>query len=99
MAHSKEFIQDIWEKGTTVRGHEKSIWRKDQCGAWIKRVEYGNRKSQFGWEIDRISAGGAYIRSNCRPLQYQNNIAKSDGRLSCVTTAAPYSSTHRNINS
>lgn len=87
MAHSKAFIQLIWEKGKKVRGHNANIWRKDQCGAWIKRSEYGNRSSQFGWEIDRISAGGVYAAWNCRPLQWQNNVAKSNGRLTCAVQA------------
>lgn len=96
MAHSKGFIDAVWRKGKVVRGHSARVWRKDQCGAWIKRSEYGNRYSQFGWEIDRISAGGDYILSNCRPLQYANNIAKGNGRLRCAVTAAPYRTTRRN---
>lgn len=95
--HTQEFIQTIWEKGQIVPGHDKNIWRKDQCKAWIKRNEHGNRNSQFGWEIDRISAGGKYISSNCRPLQWKNNLAKSDGNLKCVTTAeVSFSGRHNN---
>lgn len=98
MAHTEEFIQKIWEKGRTVPGHVNSIWRKDQCDAWIKRGEYGNRNSQFGWEIDRISAGGDYTVINCRPLQWENNLAKSAGNLKCkVTAEVPFSGRHRNI--
>jgi hypothetical protein len=77
MAHSKEFITAIWGKGRIVRGHDPKIWRKDQCNAWIKKSEYGKRSSQFGWEIDKITTGqkgGEYTNSNCRPLQWQNNI-------------------------
>jgi hypothetical protein len=97
MAHSKEFIDAVWRKGRAVPGHVSLIWRKDQCNAWINKSQYGNRNSQFGWEIDRISAGGAYTISNCRPLQYANNVAKGDGRLTCTVTAAPYTGTHRNV--
>ncbi len=87
MAHSPVFINQVWRKGKTVPGVDPAAWRKDQCGAWIRRVDYGNRNSSYGWEIDRIVAGGPYVASNCRPLQWQNNIAKSDGRLKCVVTA------------
>jgi hypothetical protein len=83
MAHSYQFIQQVWEKGSKVAGKDESIWRKDACGSLIKRSEYGNRSSDYGWEIDRISAGGEYILSNCRPLQWENNVAKSNGRLKC----------------
>jgi len=90
MAHSKEFIQAIWEKGRIARGSDPKIWRKDTCNAWIKRNEYGNRSSQFGWEIDRITTGikgGSYTISNCRPLQWRNNVKKSGGNLVCVVHA------------
>lgn len=26
----------IWDKGEIVSGYDKNIWRKDQCGAFIK---------------------------------------------------------------
>ncbi len=97
MAHSQDFINAVWRKGRVVSGHSSLVWRKDQCGAWIKKSEYGNRNSQFGWEIDRITAGGDYILSNTRPLQYANDVAKSDGRLKCSVTSAPFRGIHRNI--
>lgn len=83
-----EEIQEVWEKGTTVKNYDKDKYRKDQCGAWIKRVEYGNRKSSYGWEIDHISPGGSDSISNLRPLQWENNVDKSDGRLKCNIVAS-----------
>lgn len=84
---TEEEIQAVWEKGTAVSGYGKEKYRKDQCGAWIKRDEYGNRKASFGWEIDHISPGGSDAISNLRPLQWENNVDKSDGRLKCNITA------------
>ena len=90
MSFSDDVIQKVWEKGNIVLGYNCNFWRKDECGAWIGRLNYGDRNSSYGWEIDHIkpvSNGGADSLSNLRPLQWQNNANKQDGRLVCVVTA------------
>jgi len=90
MSFSNETIQRVWEKGTVVPGNDPIYWRQDQCKAWIGRNHYGNRNSEYGWEIDHIepeSDGGSDELSNLRPLQWQNNSSKQDGRLTCSITA------------
>lgn len=80
----------VWNKGTPVDGNDPNIYRKDQCGAWMKWADHGNRNSQYGWEIDHITPkanGGSDALSNLRPLQWGNNASKSDGRLVCAVTA------------
>jgi 5-methylcytosine-specific restriction endonuclease McrA len=81
MSYTKD---DVWKKGHTVQNFDASKYRKDDAGAWIKYDEYGNTNSIYGWEIDHITStdnGGADTLSNVRPLQWQNNRAKSSGRL------------------
>lgn len=87
MGVSEETIQKVWEKGKIVSNNSPDVWRKDQCGAWIKRTEHGNRDSQYGWEIDHISPDGGDSLSNLRPLQWKNNVATGEGRLKCPVTA------------
>jgi hypothetical protein len=87
MAWTDEQIEAVWQKGTVVSSNDPAVWRQDQCGAWIGRNEYGNRDNQYGWEIDHIAPNGGDGFGNLRPLQWENNVAKSDGRLACVTTA------------
>ncbi len=90
MAFTDEIIEEVWKKAKTVQNNKPSEFRKDQCGAWIARNQYGNRSSMYGWEIDHItpvSNGGKDILSNLRPLHWENNLSKSNGRLVCSTTS------------
>ena len=90
MSFSDSIIQKVWEKGRVVPNNDPNIWRKDECGAWIGVRYYGDRNSQYGWEIDHIKpesqAGGDEL-SNLRPLQWKNNVSKQNGRLTCPITA------------
>lgn len=83
-----ENIQAVWNKGAIPVPQEAANWRKDTCGAWIARNQYGNRNSDYGWEIDHINPNGGDAISNLQPLQWENNVAKSDGRQKCVVVAA-----------
>ena len=97
MAFSDETIQRVWEKGTVVPTFNSDEWRKDQCGAWIGRKYYGDRDSDYGWEIDHIKPvadGGTNLLSNLRPLQWENNAEKQEGRLTCPVTSQDKSNVH-----
>ena len=88
---SDETILAVWKKGTEVPGYDSTYWRKDKCGAWISYRAYGNRNSDYGWEIDHITSvahDGSDNLSNLRPLHWRNNVSKSDGRLSCAIKAS-----------
>lgn len=83
-------VQAVWEKGYTDPYRDARLLRKDQCGAWIQRDQYGNRNSDVGWEIDHITPeanGGSDSLNNLRPLQWRNNASRRDGRLTCPVIA------------
>lgn len=71
-------IEDVWRKGRIVSGYDSNTWRKDACGAWMKRNEYGNRDNKYGWEIDHVNPNGSDTLINLQPLQWENNVSKSD---------------------
>jgi hypothetical protein len=87
MSFSEEKVQQVWEKAATVENNDPKRWRKDQCGAWIDRGAYGNRNSEYGWEVDHIDPNGGDSLDNLRPLQWKNNLARGQGRLNCPVIA------------
>lgn len=90
MAWTHEQKSAAWNKATVVGKNDPNVWRKDECGAWIGWGEYGNRDSQYGWEVDHITSkdhGGTDADSNLRALQWENNASKGAGRLKCTVTA------------
>ncbi len=79
----------IWSKGEKIYPNDPSNWRKDQCEAYINWKQYGNRDSDYGWEIDHIDCDRNNNElSNLRPLQWKNNLDKGDGKLKCNITSS-----------
>jgi hypothetical protein len=80
---SQDIIKAVWEKADAFNPYPISERRKDKCGKMIKFDEYGNRNSEYGWEIDHILAvanGGDDDLDNLQPLYWQNNVKKGDRR-------------------
>jgi hypothetical protein len=86
---SEQTIEVVWRKGRIIPGYNPDLYRKDICGAVMKRNEYGNRNSDYGWEIDHVNPNGSDDLSNLRPLQWENNVEKTDsrdGNWTCAVT-------------
>lgn len=78
---SDEVKKQVWEKGNEIVGFSKDVWRSDKCGAFMQWIEYGNRSSSSGWEIDHfnpVSNGGIDNSPNLEPLNWKNNASKAD---------------------
>jgi hypothetical protein len=85
MTFSEEIIQKVWEKGKIAKNNNPNIYRKDECGAWIKRDQYSmtGETLSYGWSIDYIiplSKGGNNDLSNLRPLQWENHCSIDNGK-------------------
>ena len=84
-------LYTIWQKALIVPGVSGDLYRKDVCGAWIRRDMYGRvgkdePKNSCRWTVDHIDPDirdGPHLMDNLRPLQWYNNVAKGDGPLTC----------------
>lgn len=71
----------VWSKANTIIGQEPSKYRMDNCGSIMEFSKHGDRNSEFGWEIDHINPvanDGDDNLDNLQPLNWKNNLAKSD---------------------
>ena len=77
---SEYAVEQVWQGGRVVTGYNPALYRKDRCGAWIKRSGYGTT-GEYGWEIDHIfpvSRGGYDELKNLQPLHWKNNRGKGN---------------------
>ena len=77
---SKKIIDQVWDKGKSIRGENPDAWRRDSDGNKIRRGSYGT-EGEYGWEIDHIkpqSKGGSDDLRNLQPLHPDANREKSD---------------------
>ncbi len=89
----EEIIAAVWAKGRIVPGVDPSQRRKDCCGAWIDRDQYGvTLENGTGWEIAHIPQvdGCDSDIGNLQPLQWENDRARRAARMGewfCVREA------------
>lgn len=74
-SYAPEVIDHVWRSAQVIVGNDPAIWRKDMHGAWIHRLAYRNRHSDFGWEIaDCAYTLRAFGLAALRPMQWQNHL-------------------------
>ena len=82
-----ETIARVWQHARAFTELSADLWRKDECGAWMRREHYGREDSEFGWRIVNISAGGPDAPENLRPLHHRNAYDPALQRAKCAVTA------------
>lgn len=87
MGFTEQHIQQVWEKGRATQHRSPEEWRKDECGAWIRRSHYGSTESTYGWKIANTAPGPADSVDALRPLHRNNTFDIPSGRAQCRITA------------
>jgi len=97
MAFSDNTIQAVWEKGRGMQDRDPTKWRKDECGAWLRREQYNNAGSEYGWKLVNVTPGGPDVPDNLQPFHWNNAFDIASGKPQCQVTAdrAGLSSTQR----
>ena len=78
----------VWAKGTPIIGYHEAVYRRDYMGRAMRYSDYGNRSSDYGWELGHIAPdvlGGSDNISNLRPEHWYTN-SSAGGRLSTLLT-------------
>lgn len=47
----RDTVLRVWEYAEIVPGIDAGLWRRDEMGNWIRLLDYGDRASEFGWEV------------------------------------------------
>lgn len=82
MPYTDERLEQIWEKGSTVKGKNPDLYRKDSYGNLMYKGSYG-LYSPMGWNVDHSKAvanGGTNHLNNLNPMNSRANSAKGKSR-------------------
>ena len=69
-----ETVRRVWNFAQAVPGNDDELWRKDAFGAWIYRLDYGNRHSLYGWHVAERAGTPESGLAQLWPLQWQNYV-------------------------
>ena len=46
-----QLIRQVWEKASPITGQDSEIFRLDMQGSWIRKKDFNNIDSLYGWTI------------------------------------------------
>lgn len=71
---TSEIINQLWEEATIAQDKNPTVWRLDPCGALIQKDQYGNRESDYGWEVDHVVSKSFLINVGASEEEYDDPI-------------------------
>lgn len=85
--HNPQLVDAVWKHGRAMPEADATEWRQDACGAWMRREHFEHEDSEFGWRMQKVSAGGGDTPENLRPFHLRNQYDIANGRPHCHITA------------
>ncbi|MCS6991915.1 MAG: hypothetical protein RMK52_00085 [Chitinophagales bacterium] len=79
---SQRVIDAVWEKGRRVPGYDPTQYRMDGGGRIIRRDEFNNQRSVYGWCLHYVRPlweGGDQSLSNLTPMSCLNKMLSLAG--------------------
>lgn len=73
-------LNQIWEKGSKIKGKDPNLYRRDAFGNEMYWHSYG-KDSAMGWNVDHskpISKGGTDHLNNLQPMNSSANKSKGN---------------------
>jgi hypothetical protein len=77
-------LEQVWEKAALIPGMDPSLVRRDEQGALIRKSEFNNESSIYGWcfhHLKPVWEGGSNDLGNVTPLNCTNKIITLVGCL------------------
>jgi hypothetical protein len=87
MGFAEEMIQAVWEKARGTSERDPTEWRKDQCGAWLRREQYNHPDAEFGWKVLNVVPGGGDKIEDLQPFHWRNSYDIANGQAHCQAIA------------
>ena len=83
MEFRTDIIDRVWETGRATDDQDPTVWRKDECGAWINYEHYGSEESEFGWRILNVSVASSSEPGKMRLFHRENDFNRNTGLAVC----------------
>ena len=86
--YAREIVDRVWAQAEAFDGNDPEVWRKDEYGAWINRLDYGDRHSEYGWEIAGPPEGTLDMgTASLRPMHWENYLDQAAASVQVRITA------------
>ena len=80
----QHLFEQVWEKAKAVPGMDPYLFRKDEWGTIIRKLDFNNESSLYGWCIHYVIPpweGGANEPVNLLPVNLHNEMNSLNDRI------------------